>query len=126
VVAITNPDKIESSIAKAEAHAHELQDIISLSPGSWGPAYKKALLARLELQYALTLLKLERGTHAQAPKTRERTIDLERALVRLSSHMSKALQLYRQKVYGECASELYAADALDSKIIPKLRKEKKG
>jgi len=123
---ISNPDKIKPSIAKAEAYALELQDIISLSPGSWGPAYRKALLVRLELQYALSLLRLERGIRAQAPKTQERTIDLERALVRLSSHLSEALQLYGEKAYAKCASELYAADALDSKIIPRLRKEKKG
>jgi hypothetical protein len=122
---ITEPDSIESSLGKAEAHASALQDIFSLSPGSWSAAHKKALLVRLELQYALTLLKLGHETKIHAKKPQGRTIDLERGIVRLSSHISGAIRSYKVGDYDGCASELYSADALVSKIIPKLSKESK-
>ncbi len=124
-LSINEPDSIESSIEKAGAHASALQDLLSLSPGSWSAAHKKALLVRLELQYSLTILKLGHETKIQAPQPQGRTIDLERGLVQLSSHISSALRLCKEGDYGGCASELYAADALVSKIIPKLKNEGK-
>jgi hypothetical protein len=45
--------------------------------------------------------------------------------VQLSSLISGALRLFKEEDYDDCASELYAADALVSKIIPKLKKESK-
>jgi hypothetical protein len=122
---ITEFDSVESSIVKAGGHASALQVLLSLSPGSWIAAYKKALLVRLELQYALAILKLGHETKIKTPQTPGRTIDLERGLVQLSSHISDALRLCKEEDYDGCASELYAADALVSKVIPKLKKEDK-
>lgn len=110
---------------KAEAHASALQDLLSLSPGSWGAAQKKAMLSRLELQYALALLRLSHEIPPPPPGTVARSIDLERGAVKLSSHISGALALYRGGRHGECASELYAADALVSKMVPRLKRESK-
>lgn len=126
VVPPSSTDRVASSISKAEAHAAELQDMISLSAGSGRIAYKKALLIRLELQYSLSMLRLEHGAPPTAARMNERTIDLERALVRLSSHVSKARTLWGEKAYPQCAAELYAADALAGKIIPRLKREVKG
>lgn len=124
-VTLSSSDRVASSISKAEAYAAELQDMISLSAVSGRTAYKKALLIRLELQYSLSILRLEHGISSPAAWAHERTIDLERALVRLSSHASKARVLFGEKDYSGCASELYAADALAGKIIPRLKKEGK-
>ena len=124
-MSVANPCTIENSISKAGEHIRTLQDIIALS-GNMRDAYKKALLSRLELQFALSLLKIEMGSNIGSHESRERTIDLDRALARLSLHAANALQLFRKNDREGCLRELYAADALISKIIPKLRKEKKG
>jgi hypothetical protein len=115
--------KIGDSIRRAGDHISALQDILTLS-GSQQEAYKRALLSRLELQYALALLKIESPSRVIPPKIKERSIDLDRALARLSLHVAKALQLYNESDYAVCITELYAADALNGKIIPRLKKEK--
>ena len=70
-------------------------------------------------------MRLRHGAEIRAPQPQVRTIDLERGPVKLSAHISDALQLFKDRDYGGSASELYAADALVSKIIPKLSKEGK-
>jgi hypothetical protein len=82
-------------------------------------------LTRLELQYALAQLKLEKKVSKPPLKAQRKAVDLERGTVKLSSHMAGALKLYRSGDNLGCASELYAADALLSKIVPKLKKEGK-
>lgn len=119
-------NRLVNSLDRAEAHARELQDILSLSPSSLGLAFKKALLVRLEIQYSISFLRLGLGVRCQPAKSAEKTIDLGRAVVRLSSHISKAMELCNEGDYAGCTSELYAADAISAKIIPKLRKEQKG
>jgi len=80
---------------------------------------------RLELQYALALLKLGNVAEIRAPKSKGGAVDLERGPVKLSLHISNALKLCREGDFSGCASELYAADALISKVIPRLKKESK-
>jgi hypothetical protein len=71
------------------------------------------------------LLKLGKRIQPPPPKAQKKAVDLERDPVKLSSQLSEALKLSRSGDYGGCASWLYSADVLLSKIIPKLKKEGK-
>jgi len=86
-------------------------------------AYKIALKCRLEVQYAIALLRLEYSSEAQPPKTSRS--GLESYLSKINDALSSGIALLNSGEDAEALDTLLTADALLGKAIGIMRRSQK-
>ncbi len=111
---------LDDALAKALRSVGSASDL--LSSGAGMQLYKTVLLCRLEVQYAIVLLRLTYGLAARPPPARG--TGPERALCHVTEHLLGARELFGKGDLEGTLGALLCADSALARLIMRLRREK--